>query len=558
MNAQQTYTSWLNSPIIDGDTKELLGFFSPSEIEECFSSYLNFGTAGLRGILGPGTNRMNLYTVAHASQAVAELILREPDGAKKGAVIAYDSRIMSPEFAKRTAEVFAANGIKTYLFESLRPTPELSFAVRELGCTAGINITASHNPSQYNGYKVYWSDGAQISLQQADKIASVMNQNDVFFAKLPTKEEYESNVTILGEEFDEKYLSAILKAQITPEVCKRQSDLPIVYTPFHGTGLRLVPEVLKRAGFTNVIPVPSQMDPNGHFPTVISPNPEHIEGFASAMHIAKEKGAELIIGTDPDADRIGVLVRNKEGEFEVLTGNQTGAILLEYIVSSNKAKGTLPKNGAMVKTVVTSELGAEICKKEGIAVFNVLTEFKFIGEKIEQFNASGEYKYIFGYEESYGSLIGEHARDKDAVVAALMVAEAAAFYKEKGLTLYDLLMQLFEKHGYFREKTVDILIKGASPLKLMAEKMASLRQEYPEKVCGYKVTEVLDFSQGLWGLPKSNMLYYKLEDGTVLVIRPSGTEPKIKVYVMTKGENNAEAEKKLWSFVEEFGEYVKK
>lgn len=551
MDTYENIKVWLNSNTLTMAEKETIRAMNQTESESAFGTDLQFGTAGLRGTMGLGTNRMNVYTVRHATQALADVIKSE-NIEKPSVAIAYDSRNNSAEFARCSAEVLTANGISVYIFDDIRPTPELSYAVRKLKCTAGINITASHNPKEYNGYKVYWSDGAQIAHAKAERIHSIMCSKDIFGVKYASLKDNEELLTVLNEDFDELYLAEILKQQTNQSLCKRQSAMPIVYTPFHGTGRKLVPEVLKRAGFSNVIPVAEQMTADGNFPTVKSPNPENPEGFAIAIKTAETNHADFIIGTDPDADRIGVMVRNKDGRFEVLTGNQTGAILIEYLIAAKKKAGTLPKNGAIVKTVVTSELGAKIAEANGLTVFNVLTGFKYIGEKIEQFNNTKRYSYIFGYEESYGSLIGEHARDKDAVVAALVIAEAAAFYKEQNKTLYDVLLDIFAKYGVHKETNLNIYVNGTDPIKVLSAKMAAIRKNGITEIGGLKVIKTVDYINGIDGLPKSDMLWYKLEDGTILIIRPSGTEPKMKVYILATGKTISEANEKLKVLAEDF------
>lgn len=533
---------WLNNPSVDEESKdELRAITSSKELEARFYSLMEFGTAGLRGTIGAGLRNMNIYTVRHATQALADLI----NAAKREnphVVIAHDSRIKSREFAEETACVFVANGISVYLFDELRPTPELSFAILELGCIAGVNITASHNPKEYNGYKAYWEDGAQLSPEQANEVFEKMCDTDMFegVKTLPYAEASEKIIP-LTKEFDEKYIKTVLAQSINPEAVKANSDLTIVYTPFHGAGYRLVPEVLKRAGFTNISAVPEQMVLDGNFPTVKSPNPENKEGFAKAIELAASEGADLIIGTDPDADRIGIVVRDGNGEYVTLTGNQTGAVLLDYILTSRKELGRLPSNAAVVKTIVTSEIATRICEHFGVTLFNVLTGFKFIGEKIKFFEESGKYTFMLGYEESYGYLPGTYARDKDAVAASLLVAEAAAYYASKKMTLWDALCAIFEKYGNYREKTSNIVMTGIDGLRQMAETMTKLRQNPPTRIGSFKVIEIKDYLDGIDGLPKSNVLYYSLEGNNTVVIRPSGTEPKIKVYYMMNGSTAREA-----------------
>lgn len=547
---------WLSSPVVDAATKDEVRAIADCENEVIarFGDSLSFGTGGLRGVLGAGTNRMNIYVVRHATQGLAELIRKTGEEAcARGVVVGHDSRNFSREFAVETCRVLIANGITAYLFDELRPTPEVSYAIRELGCIAGVNITASHNPKEYNGYKAYWEDGAQLGLEQADVVLSAIRANDIFDdVKVASPEETEANVRVLGKDFDEKYLARVLDCSIDGSVIRRQKDMAIVYTPFHGTGYRLVPEALRRAGFENVTCVPEQMVLSGDFPTVASPNPENKEGFAIAMELAKEKGADFIIGTDPDADRVGVVVKNSTGEFVALTGNQTGALLLNYVLASRKATGNLPANAAAVKTIVTSELGAAICAKYGVTMLNVLTGFKFIGEKIKEFEADGSHTYVFGFEESYGYLTGTYARDKDGVAASLLIAEMAAYYRDRGMTLADALDALFAEYGVHYENTLSITMKGLdgpARTKALMDRLCSVR---PEGFGGIALSEYYDLNKGAMGLPRSNVVYYKMEDGSVLVIRPSGTEPKVKVYVLVKGETRDAAREKGASICGDF------
>ncbi len=547
---------WLSSPVVDEETKAELKAVVADEVEVSrrFGETLTFGTAGLRGILGAGTNRMNIYMVRLATQGIAELIRKTgPEACARGVVVGHDCRIMSREFSWEACRVLTANGVKAYLFDELRPTPEVSFAIRELNCIAGINITASHNPKEYNGYKVYWEDGAQLGLEQADAVYASICANDIFTdVKVASVEETETETVLLGKDFDEKFMEKVLECTVNPDVIRRQKDLAIVYTPFHGTGYRLVPEVLKRAGFENVTCVPEQMVLSGEFPTVASPNPENKEGFAIAMKLAEEKGADFIIGTDPDADRVGVVVKDKDGEFIALTGNQTGALLLDYVLSARKATGNLPVNAAAVKSIVSTEMTTAICEKYGVKMFNVLTGFKFIGEKIKEFEASGAYTYVFGFEESYGYLTGTYARDKDAVAASLLIAEMAAYYREKGMTLADALTALYEEHGVYFEKTLSVTMKGLDgpqKTKALMERLVTVR---PESFAGIPLKEVYDLNQGAMGLPKSNVVYYTLVDGSVVIVRPSGTEPKVKVYVMVKDQTKPQAEEKVENIRSDF------
>jgi len=539
-----TVKTWLESSVVDEATKEeLRAVTNEEELEDRFAGLLEFGTGGLRGIIGAGTRRMNIYTVRHATQALADLIIsKNIEGAK--VVIAHDSRNFSREFAEAAACVLVANGIDVYLFDELRPTPELSFAVTDLGCIAGIDVTASHNPKEYNGYKVYWDDGAQLSPENADVVFAQMKETDMFDeVKTVCMCKAKEHITVLDKEYDERYLAKVLEQRIDAELIKKQSDMCIVYTPFHGAGYRLVPEVLRRAGFKNIVTVPEQMVLDGNFPTVKSPNPENPEGFARAIEIAKEHHADLIIGTDPDADRMGLIV-NANGEYKIITGNQIGCLLLDYILRSKKALGILPENACAVKTIVTTELAAKICAKYGASIVNVLTGFKFIGEKMNLFKETGCNTFVFGFEESYGFLAGDYAHDKDSVFASLMISEAAAYYAEQGKTLWDALVALFEEHGTYVEKTVNIQMKGFDALDKMKKLMAELRANPVTELAGLKVLECKDYLNGIDGLPPSNVLYYTLDDGSVLVIRPSGTEPKVKLYVMVSANDKPSAEAK--------------
>ena len=544
----EQFERWRTSPAVDEQTKAELNAIAsdPEEIEGRFGARLTFGTAGLRGILGAGTNRMNVYVVRQATQGLADLIRKEGTAAcARGVVVGYDCRNGSRLFAEEACRVLIGNGIKAYLFDELRPTPEVSFAIRKLNCIAGINVTASHNPKEYNGYKVYWEDGAQLAPEQADAVYASMTSTDIFDGvKLASPTQAAEQTVVLGRDFDEFFLACVAECSIQPDVIARQADMAIVYTPFHGTGYRLVPEALKRAGFTNVICEPQQMVVDGNFPTVASPNPENKEGFAQAMELADRVGADFIIGTDPDADRVGVVVRDKDGTFTALTGNQTGVLLLDYVLRARKEKGVLPANAAAVKSIVSTEMAAAVCRRYGVTMFNVLTGFKFIGEKIKEFEASGEYTYVFGFEESYGYLTGTYARDKDGVAASLLIAEMAAYYREKGLTLRQALDALYAEYGYYREQTLNVAMKGLTGPEKMKALMARLRANKPDGFGGAALTEMFDLKQGGMGLPPSDVLYYRLADGSVLVVRPSGTEPKVKIYVMVKGADPRDAEEK--------------
>ncbi len=552
----QALQRWLTSPVVDADTKEELSAIAQDEKEVLsrFGSSLTFGTGGIRGLLGAGSNRMNIYVVRHATQGLADLIRKTgAEACRRGVIVGHDSRNFSREFAFEACRVLVANGIKAYLFDELRPTPEVSFAIRELNCIAGINITASHNPKEYNGYKVYWEDGAQLGLEQADEVYASICAKDIFEdVKVASVAQTEAETELVYKDFDDKFLANVLACSIDPQVIHRQKEMTIIYTPFHGTGYRLVPEVLKRAGFDNVVCVPEQMVLSGEFPTVESPNPENKEGFAIAMKMADDLGADFIIGTDPDADRVGVVIRDKNGDFVALTGNQTGALLLDYVLGARKATGNLPVNAAAVKSIVSTEMATAICKKYGVAMINVLTGFKFIGEKIKEFEADGNHTYVFGFEESYGYLTGTYARDKDAVAASLLVAEMAAHYREKGMTLADALNALYEEYGYYGEKTVSITMKGVDGAEKMKALMSRLRNIRPQSLAGIDVVQVFDLQNGAMGLPASDVMYYRLADGSVLVVRPSGTEPKVKFYVLVKGTSATDVTAKIDSLRTEF------
>ena len=553
------YKKWLANQDLDEELRAELTAIEndPKEIEERFAFPLAFGTGGLRGIIRAGTNGMNIYTVAQATQGLAELVKKD-GGAEMGVVIASDTRIKSDVFSEISARVLAANGIRAYLFDAPRPTPELSFALRHLHAKAGINVTASHNPSIYNGYKAYWEDGAQISPEQADVVSAAIEKVDIFTGvKLVSFEEGKKAglIQIIGQEVDEAYMKVVLAERIRPNAIPDVADdFKVVYTPFHGTGRILVPEVLKRAGLKHLYCVPEQMVPDGRFPTVKSPNPEDKAGFALAMKIAEENGCDLLIGTDPDADRAGVIVRASNGEFVPLTGNQIGVMLLSYIIEARKLENKLPANAAAVKSIVSTKLADKICEANGVTMINVLTGFKFIGEKIKEFEETGSHTYIFGFEESYGYLSGTYARDKDAVCAAMLITEMAAFYRARGKSLYEVLCGIFEKYGYYSAGIGTIVLPGLDGLAKMSSLMDGLRQNPPKEIAGVKVASVADYKTGLitdadgktapTGLPKSNVLFYTLENGDSTVIRPSGTEPKIKLYYLVSDKTKEAAEEK--------------
>lgn len=565
-NYMQNYQKWLNSSALTIEEKnELLAIESDlNEIEFRFTTRLSFGTAGLRGTMKTGMNAMNRHTVAHATQGLACLILSE-GRAKDGVAIAYDSRNNSKMFAETAACVLAANGIKSYLFDDLRPTPELSFALRELHCVAGINITASHNPKEYNGYKAYWEDGAQLPPEHADSVSAEIEKLDIFTdVKIADFEKaVESGmIEIIGEEMDEKYLSAVLEQAVNPDAVKSVADdLKIVYTPLHGAGHRLVPEVMKRIGLKYLYPVEEQMVIDGNFPTVKKPNPEYPDVFTLGIEIANKVGSDLIVATDPDADRVGVMTRTADGSFMTITGNQMGALLVDYIITAYKQTNTMPFNPYVVKTIVTSELTAKICAENGVKMHNVLTGFKFIGEVIKNYEKTGDGTFLFGFEESYGYLKGTYARDKDSVVASMLICEMTAFYKAKGMTLSDALNALWKKYGYCYETNQEIYMEGLDGAAKMAALMNSLRNNTPTEFAGIKVKLVGDYlketitENGVvtpTGLPKSNVLFYRLENEDVIVARPSGTEPKIKFYYLLLAENEASAKAKFNAYQEAF------
>ncbi len=561
-NALKEYNKWLSSDKIDKETKESLLAIKDDETEIAirFASPMEFGTAGLRSVMREGISGMNVYTVAQTTQALAVLI-KEQNASSRGVAVAYDSRNNSELFAKIAAEVLAANGIKVYFFDALRPTPELSFAILEYGCISGINITASHNTKEYNGYKVYWEDGAQLPPAHASTVSETASKLDIFedVCRLDFDEGVkQGTIKIIGKETDDRFLSEIMKCRISPEAMKKYGDsLNMIYTPVHGTGTKLVPELLALCGITNLKVVESQRVPDGNFPTVASPNPENPECFNEAKKLDSETGGkcELIVATDPDADRTGVTIKSAEGEYITLTGNQIGALLVDYIIKGHKEAGTLKNNACAIRSVVSSPLFDAICTSQGVKPMCVLTGFKYIGEKIKEFLASGEYTFIFGYEESFGFLSGAYARDKDAVGATMLIAEMASFYKEKGLTLWDVLQNLYKEHGFYEEKTVSVSIGGIDPMAKMREIMSLLRSNPPKEVCSVPATSLMDYKSQIStdilsgketkdaSLPVADMLKFSLSDGTSAIIRPSGTEPKIKIYILASHENKETAKK---------------
>ena len=558
---KKIYQEWLENPYFDGQTKEELRAIADdeNEIKERFYMDLEFGTAGLRGIIGAGINRMNIYTVRRATQGLANYIIKQ-GGADKGVAIAYDSRRMSPEFAMEAAMTLAANGIKAYKFESLRPTPELSFAVRELGCIAGINITASHNPPEYNGYKVYWEDGAQFTPPHDKGVTEeVLAITDLSTVKTMDREaaiaagKYE----IIGAAIDDKYIAQV-KAQVVNQAAidRMQKDITIIYSPLHGTGNIPARRVMRELGFENVYVVPEQELPDGEFPTVSYPNPEAEEAFTLGLKLAKEKDADLVLATDPDADRLGVYVKDtKSGDYIPLTGNMSGSLLCDYVLSQKQANGQIPADGQVVKSIVSTNLVDAIAKYYGVELVEVLTGFKYIGQQILKNETTGTGTYLFGMEESYGCLIGTYARDKDAISATAALCEAAAYYKEKGMTLWDAMIAMYEKYGYYKDAVKSIGLKGIEGLAKIQEIMEYFRSNTPAEIGGYKVVSARDYKADTikdmatgevkpTGLPSSNVLYYDMEDGAWLCVRPSGTEPKIKFYYGIKGTSMADADEK--------------
>ena len=567
MNYKDEYLKWMNSPVVDEDTKAELKAIENDEdqLKLRFSGMMSFGTAGLREVMRAGLNGMNIYTVRYATQGLADLINSCGEDVGSGVTISYDSRHNSCEYARQSAAVLAANGIHVNIFDELRPTPELSFALRYTGSIAGINITASHNTKEYNGYKVYWSDGAQLPPEHAAQVSASMERNDIFddVKTIDFEEGVEKGlITLIGSEIDEKYLEKVMEQSVGSRYVEQAAgDFTIIYTPFHGTGYKLVPEVLKRLGMKHVLTVPEQMVIDGDFPTVKSPNPEYIEGFAKAIEMARENDVDLIIGTDPDGDRCGVVVRNGD-DYETLTGNQIGVLLLDYLITARREQGTLAPNSAAVKSIVSTTMANAICEANGIKLFETLTGFKYIGEKIKEFLETGQYTFLFGFEESNGYLAGTYARDKDAVVASMLIAEMGCMYRTKGISLYQGIQALYEKYGFFKEGVTSASFSGLEAKAKMNSIMEGLRNDPPEKL-GLKVERIRDYSTGKilnvkdgstgeTGLPESNVLFYDLEGGCSLIIRPSGTEPKIKLYVMTRGQSEKEAQE-LYDMVKAAG-----
>ena len=563
MSYQAQYERWLHSPALSQPEKDELAALSHNagEIEDRFFSLLQFGTAGLRGVMGVGLRRMNVHVIRHATQAFANVILAEGKAfAAQGVAICYDCRVHSQEFARAAAEVMAGNGIPVRLFEAMRPTPELSFAVREYGCAAGLNVTASHNPPEYNGYKVYWSDGAQLPPQHAAAIAAQMEQLDVFddIQSLAYETALEKGlITLMGKETDDKFLAHVL-AQINDKasVAKVADTFTMVYTPFHGTGYQQIPYVLGELGIRHLHCVPEQMVIDGTFPTVKSPNPETPESFALALDLAKKVNADLILGSDPDADRVAIQVKDKNGQYVQISGNQTGVLLLDYLIGAKKRAGTLPADAVALKSLVTTDMARVVAEANGVKSYNTFTGFKFMAEKKNQLEAAGQGHVIFSYEESIGYMIGDYVRDKDAVTASLLLTEMTAWYAAQGMTLLDALDALYAKYGYYGEKTLNLVMPGLEGMALMANLMAKLRQTPPAEIAGTTVLRQKDYQDGTerdtasgavspMALVGSNVLAYDMADETTIVVRPSGTEPKIKVYVLAKGKDSTDSQEKV-------------
>jgi len=575
MNYKDIYTKWLNSSAVDEADKAKLKEIenNDTEIKDSFYQDLAFGTAGLRGVLGIGTNRMNKYVVRHATQGISNYISKHGEELKsRGVTIGYDSRHFSPEFALETALTLCANGIKVYLFESLRPVPEISFTIRHLNCIAGIAITASHNPAKYNGYKAYWEDGGQLPPAVYDKVLEEINALDMFDIKTMSKEDAEKSglLTIIGKEVDDAYIDAVYTQAINPDVVKEVADtFKLVYTPIHGSGNKPVRAILEKSGFKHVIVVKEQEEPDGSFPTVSAPNPENKECFTKAVELAKQNDVSLIIGTDPDADRMGIMLRNDQGEYIPMSGNQVGALLADYIISAKKERGTLPENGAVISTIVSTKMTKVLTESHGMKYIETLTGFKFIGEKIHEFETTGSNEFLLGFEESYGYLVGTHARDKDAVVASMLIAEMAAYYSKKGKTLYDVMQELYKTYGGFAEETISITMEGSEGIAKIQAIMSDIRTNKPSEFGEFKVNAIRDYKAGIkynladnseeaLTLPKSDVLYFELTDGASFVARPSGTEPKIKMYYLIQSDTEDNAKKILDKVKNAVEEYMNK
>ena len=567
---KKKYEEWLNNPCFDEETKKELESIKDNEkeIEDRFYKELEFGTAGLRGVIGAGSNRMNKYTVGRATQGLANFILKEGTQ-EKGVAISYDSRHMSKEFSEEAALCLNANGIKTYIFDELRPVPELSFTVRQLKCTAGIMITASHNPPEYNGYKVYWDDGAQIIPPKDKQIIDEVNKTEFSQIKKMNKEDaIKAGLYIeIGKEIDDKFVNTLKSLVLNPEVIKKvQDDIKIVYTPLHGAGNVPVQRVLKELGFTHVFVVPEQEKPDGDFPTVSYPNPEDKNAFKLALELAKRVNADVVLATDPDSDRLGVYSKDDNGEYIAYTGNMSALLIAEYELSQKKEKGMLPDNGAFITTIVSSDMAKAIAKAYGLKVFETLTGFKWIGEKIRQFEEQHTYSYQFGFEESYGCLISPHARDKDGISAVMALCEATAYYKSKGITLWQQMLNIYKKYGFYKEGQISIVLKGADGAEQIKAKMEKMRANPPKFLAGHKVIEARDYKEHTivkengerseTDLPTSNVLYYDLTDNAWCCVRPSGTEPKIKFYMGVRGESMEDADKRLEELTEAMKKFV--
>ena len=571
MDYRKEYEKWLASPALSEDERAELKALegNDKEIKARFYGPLEFGTAGLRGTMYTGLHNMNRHVIRWATQGFANVIRAEgTEAMKKGVAVCMDCRNHSAEFARETACVMAANGIHVRLFESLRPTPELSFAVREYGCQAGVNVTASHNPTEYNGYKVYWADGAQLPPQHAAAIADELTRIDIFTGVQSMDYEQalaEGRIELLGEDCDRRFMANVMGMVNDYETVKKVADdFGLVYTPFHGCGYKLVPEALTRLGIKHLYCEPKQMVIDGDFPTVVSPNPENPEGFYLAIDLAREKNVDFILGTDPDSDRVGIMVRNKAGEFEPVTGNQTGVLLLDYLIGAMKRAGKLPAHPAALKTIVTTEMARAVAEANGLDCYDTFTGFKFMAEKMNELESAGKNTVIFSYEESYGYMIGHYVRDKDAVTASLLLTEMAAWYHAQGMTLFDALRSLYEKYGWYGEKTHNLVMPGLDGLEKMAALMQSLRAQPPVEIGGVTVAQYKDYADGTvrdaatgavtpMPLSGSNVLRFELTDGSHIVVRPSGTEPKIKVYILTKGADAAERDANL----EKYSAWVK-
>ena len=562
-NYMEEYQRWLDSPALSEEEWGELNAIreDEKEIRERFFAPLEFGTAGLRGTMKTGLHNMNIHIIRHATQAFADVICAEGEAAmKKGIVIAHDCRLNGRQFAEEAAAVMAANGIYVRIFDELRPTPELSFAVRYYGATAGLNVTASHNPKEYNGYKVYWSDGAQLPPQHADHIAQRMAETDLFtcYKTCDYKEAVKNGaIAVIGEETDEAFLGEVMKQAINPGAVAAVADeFRIVYTPFHGCGYKLVPEALKRLGMKHVFPVPEQMVIDGNFPTVVSPNPENPEGFYLAVALAKKVDSDLIVGTDPDSDRVGTMVRNADGEYVTITGNQMGVLLLDYIIQARKTAGSMPPSPGTMCSLVSTPMARTVAEKNGVHFEDTFTGFKFMAERVATWEAANSYQYIFAFEESYGYMVGDYVRDKDAVTISMLIAEMAAWYHAKGMTLLDALNALYEKYGWYMEKTLNLVMPGVDGLEKMRALMKDLRENPPQNIGGEEVIRLRDYLDGtinVMGLGKvdktpyfgSNVLFFELADGSIFIVRPSGTEPKIKVYILVRGENREACDGKI-------------